>query len=70
LREAERESVPVTDLRALVLDDDRLNMNLVYCDMEGFAIAPDGTLYVLDECGNFAYMDTERYKVEWIQEEE
>lgn len=38
---------------------------LVYCDMEGFAVEEDGTLLLLDECGNFRYCDRERFEVVW-----
>lgn len=38
---------------------------LVYCDMEGFAIEEDGTLLLLDECGNSRYCDRERFEVVW-----
>lgn len=37
--------------------------SLIYCDMEGFAITEDGTLVLMDECGNVVYCDTERFKV-------
>lgn len=36
---------------------------LCYCDMDGFAILEDGSLLLVDECGNFEYCDTERFKV-------
>lgn len=39
--------------------------NLVYCDMEGFAIEEDGTLILLDECGQYEYVPLERFKVVW-----
>ena len=39
--------------------------HLCYCDMEGFAIEEDGTLLLVDECGQFAYADRERFKVKW-----
>ena len=38
---------------------------LIYCDMEGFAIEQDGTLILMDECGNYVYADRERFKVVW-----
>ena len=38
---------------------------LCYCDMEGFAIGEDGSLMLLDECGNFVYCDRERFEVVW-----
>ena len=39
--------------------------HLCYCDMEGWAIENDGTLLLVDECGQFAYADRERFKVKW-----
>lgn len=36
---------------------------LVYCDMEGFAITEDGSLVLMDECGNVVYCDADRFKV-------
>lgn len=39
--------------------------HLCYCDMEGWAIEEDGTLLLVDECGQFAYADRERFKVKW-----
>jgi hypothetical protein len=38
---------------------------LVYCDMEGFALQQDGTLVLMDECGNFAYCPPDRFTLEW-----
>ena len=37
--------------------------DLVYCDMEGFAIEQDGTLILLDECGQFVYCSSDRFEV-------
>ena len=37
--------------------------HLIYCDMEGFAIAEDGGLLLLDECGGVAYCPADRFKV-------
>lgn len=36
---------------------------LCYCDMDGFAILEDGTLLLVDECGQFEYCDTDRFEV-------
>lgn len=36
---------------------------LIYCDMEGFAIEEDGTLLLLDECGNAAYCPDDRFEI-------
>ena len=37
--------------------------NLCYCDIEGFALEEDGTLVLLDECGNVAYCPENRFTV-------
>lgn len=29
--------------------------NLVYCDIDQIAVGADGTLYILDQCGNWEY---------------
>jgi hypothetical protein len=36
---------------------------LIYCDMEGFAIQEDGSLILCDECGQFAYCPSNRFKI-------
>ena len=36
---------------------------LCYCDMDGFAIAQDGMLILLDECGRYTYCPDNRFKV-------
>ena len=38
---------------------------LIYCDMEGFFIDEDARLILADECGNFRYVPSDRYKVVW-----
>ena len=38
---------------------------LCYCDMEGWAIQNDGSLLLLDECGQYVFADRERFKVVW-----
>ena len=42
---------------------------LIYCDMEGWAIEQDGSLLLIDECGNWVCADRERFKVVWDGEE-
>lgn len=37
--------------------------HLMYCDMEGFAVEQDGTIILLDECGNFVYCSSDRFEV-------
>lgn len=40
--------------------------HIIYCDIEGIAEI-DGTYYILDECGNWAYIDTTKFKIERIK---
>ena len=54
----------VTDLQALALKEPWAKY-LIYCDIEGWAIQPDGTLMLLDETGQWAYVPEERYEVRW-----
>jgi hypothetical protein len=37
--------------------------HLIYCDMEGFTLAPDGSLLLHDECGNYAYCDPAQFEI-------
>ena len=39
--------------------------HLMYCDMDGFALMQDGTIILVDECGNFAYCDADRFTIAW-----
>ena len=43
--------------------------NLIYCDIEDFAITTDGTLILLDECGNAAYCPPDRFDIIFPSEE-
>ena len=36
---------------------------LIYCDIDGFALGEDGTLMLLDDCGNFAYCPSDRFEI-------
>lgn len=40
--------------------------DLMYCDMDGFAITQDGYLILLDECGQFRYCPLDRFEVKEI----
>ena len=33
------------------------------CGFEDFALQSDGTIVVMDKCGNFGYLDLDKYKV-------
>lgn len=37
--------------------------DLIYCDMEGFAMLENGGLVLLDECGGVAYCPDGRFTV-------
>lgn len=52
----------IRDLEAYALDEFK-DAHLVYCDMEGWAIADDGVLMIVDECGNHAYADNDRFEI-------
>jgi hypothetical protein len=54
------------DIEEIALREDWAK-RLVYCDMEGFAIEEDGTLVLLDECGNCAPCPAGRFRVEFIE---
>ena len=51
------------DLRKIALEEEWAK-DLMYCDMEGFAITEDGYLILLDECGKYAYCPTGRFSIE------
>lgn len=50
------------DLEKIALSEDWAR-NLMYCDMEGFHIDEDGTLYLADECGAFSRCPYDRFKI-------
>ena len=52
----------VADPYEIALHEDWAN-GLCYCDMEGFALMEDGSLILLDECGQFRYCDADRFKI-------
>lgn len=37
--------------------------NLVYCDIDTFAITEDGSLILMDDCGNCAFCPDDRFTV-------
>ena len=50
------------DIEHIALNEDWAS-RLIYCDMEGFAIEQEGSLLLLDECGNHAYCPEDRFDV-------
>ena len=55
------------DLEHIALTEDWAK-NLIYCDIDEFAITESGTLILLDDCGNCAYPPADRFVV--VPEEE
>lgn len=55
------------DLESIALEEEWAK-NLMWCDMEGFAIEEDGTLVLNDECGCFAYPPEGRFQVVRLNE--
>jgi hypothetical protein len=42
----------------------RKGSKIVYCDIECVLVDHDtGCAYILDECGNWDYIDTKKYKI-------
>jgi len=52
------------DVEEIALHEDWAK-DLVYCDIEGFAITEDGELILADECGKFAYCPDGRFEVQF-----
>jgi hypothetical protein len=59
-------SVRFYPLEAIALKDP-WGKGLIYCDMDGFAVQSDGSLILLDECGNHLYPPPELFRVEWFR---
>ena len=52
------------DVEDIALHEDWAK-DLVYCDIEGFAITEDGELILADECGKFAYCPDGRFEIQF-----
>jgi hypothetical protein len=50
------------DIKAIA-ETEEWAMLLMHIDMDGFAIKEDGTLLLMDECGNFVYCPKDRFEV-------
>ena len=46
-----------------VIDNIAKKQNLMLFDIDQFAICEDGSIILLDDCGNVAYCDRKRFKV-------
>lgn len=52
------------DIGKIALKEDWAK-DLMYCDMQGFAILDNGNLILLDECGKFEYCPSERFSIQF-----
>ena len=52
------------DVEEIALHEDWAK-DLIYCDIEGFAITEDGELILADECGKYAYCPDGRFEVQF-----
>lgn len=57
------------DLEKIVRTEDWAE-GLCYCDMDGFAISEDGSLILMDECGNQRICPSNRFIVKWTRAED
>lgn len=46
-----------------IAKDEKWAHDLIYMDIEGWAIEEDGTLVLLDECGHYAYAPPDRFSI-------
>jgi len=53
------------NLEEIALNEDWAS-NLMYCDMDGFALFEDGNLILMDECGHYAYCPVDRFEVKLV----
>ena len=51
-----------------VIYDIAVKGNLILCDIDQFAVCEDGSIILLDDCGNLTYCDTNRFKIEVIEQ--
>lgn len=50
------------DLEYIALNEEWA-YNLIYCDMDCFALTEEGELILLDECGQYAVCPPDRFEV-------
>lgn len=62
----DKETGTEPDLELIALNEPWAK-DLIYCDMEGFTIGPDGELYLLDECGSYKACPLGRFEVVWLE---
>ena len=50
------------DIGKIALEEDWAK-DLMYCDMQGFALLENGSLVLLDECGKYEYCPSDRFTI-------
>jgi len=53
-----------------VIDNIAKKYGLMRADIDQFFVGEDGILVLVDDCGNIAYVDRNRFKVKWYGESE
>ena len=51
-----------------VIDNIARKGHLLTMDIDQFAVCEDGSIILLDDCGNLTYCDTNRFKIEVIEQ--
>ena len=62
----DKETKKILTQEELALKLYKAGYHIVYCDIEGIAEI-EGTFYILDECGNWAYIDIKKFKIERVK---
>ena len=57
------------DISEIALTEDWTE-NLMYMDIKCFVLEEDGTLFLMDKCGNFAYCPPDRFTVVLTEDDE
>ena len=52
------------DVESIALKEDWAK-NLIYCDIDGFAMDEEGNLLLIDDCDNIAYCPSDRFIIVW-----
>lgn len=50
-----------------VIEDIAINGGLMTMDIDQFFVGEDGAIILADDCGNFVYVDRERFVVEMVE---
>lgn len=54
---------PMLDRNHVLKEKWAKNSRLIWCDIDGFVLGEDGTLYLIDDCNNMALVPEGRFEV-------